>query len=136
MAQFAMDGDVLETVRSTTSFEILRAILDDSDVESSDDDDNLDLLLHESIVPFSARDFDFGDNGNGYELDSSAASASLPAADDMILNAWWEERDVLFDLGSVMKRIEISPRQSTLTPRMTPRSPFLLNMKKQRGCAY
>jgi len=167
MAQFILDGDLLETVRSTSSFDILRAILDDSEVESSDDEpeDDLDLLYDESasIVPFSARDFDLDsdeiDEAANWDYASMAGSleiapfssrvneqpagasyyddqfgtASASQQEEVILSPWWEERDVLFDLDSVMKRIEISPRESTLTPRMTPRSPYMLQMKRQRG---
>jgi hypothetical protein len=47
---------------------------------------------------------------------------------------WWEEKDLTFDMASIMRKMDITPRQASvgLTPRQTPRSPFLLNMKRQK----
>lgn len=140
MAQFKMDGDVLETVRSNSSFEMLRAILEDSEGESSDEEEDfLDVLLHDTIIPFSARDFYLdkcSDDSTAVAFEpiapfSSRESVARVANEEIILSPWWEERDVVFDLGSVIKKIEISPRQKTIT-HVTPRSPFLINLKKQR----
>jgi len=139
MAQFKMDGDILETCRSTSSFDMLRAILEDSEGDSSSDEEEEEDYLN-NIIPFSARDFCFEDSPTPSDLPSIAPfssreplMASALTTDEVILSPWWEERDVLFDLGSVMKKIEISPRQKVvLAPHGTPRSPFLVNLKKQR----
>jgi len=47
---------------------------------------------------------------------------------------WWEEKDLAFDMPSILRKLDITPRATPrgLTPRQTPRSPFLLNLKKQR----
>jgi len=145
MAQFAIDGDILETVRSTSSFDILRALIDNSEDESSEDEQDFDFLA-ENFIPFSARDYQEEGNqqvasiapfSSRFDPDSAFAEvAGASATEEAILSPWWEERDSVFDLGSVMKRIEISPRQRTLSPHITPRSPFMLNMKKRRSCAY
>jgi len=155
MTQFTVDSDSLETFRSSSSFEMLRQLLNDTDDSSSDEDIPEDWCVEDCInqYPFSAR---------VDEVDSSSVTISPFSArldddeatkceeeerDQFVLSPWWEERDLLLELGNVMENIEISPRivaapmppagkvsgkasPLKLSPHTTPRSPFLANLKR------
>jgi len=145
MTQFTVDSDNLETFRSNSSFEMLRQLLRESNDSSSDDDIPDEWCTEDcsNLYPFSAREevypaapiCPFSARLEDYEN----ADYEGEQQDQFILNPWWEERDLLTELGGFMENIEISPRLTTgkmsplkLSPHTTPRSPFLANMKKLR----
>ena len=156
ISQFNVGSDSIETFRSSSSFEMLRELLNDTDSSSSSDDEfpeewctGTDDCVNQ--YPFSARDIDVDadpispfsarvEEGEGEDNDTPDEQR-----DQFILSPWWEEKDLLFELGNIMEKIEITPRTArlspakgsplSLSPHTTPRSPFMANMKRQKRMA-